>query len=73
MLHQAVHSHLFKLGALSAIVAVRVNGNAAAGQKLSPHFNVRRLHQPDQVVHDNVHTVLVEIAVIPEAEQIQLQ
>ena len=73
MVGQSVPSHLFPLRPRSAIVAVRVNGNAAAGQKLSPHFNVRRLHQPDQVVHDDVHTVLVEIAVIPEAEQIQLQ
>ena len=32
-----------------------------------------RLHQLNQVVHDDVDTVLVEIAVIPEAEQIQFQ
>ena len=73
MLHQAVHSHLFKLGALSAIVAVRVNGNAPSGSKLTPHLNVLGVHKLDKVLHNDINAVLVEIAVITEAVQIKFQ
>ena len=73
MMGQSVPCHLFPLGSRSAVVAVRVNGNAATGQELAPDLDICRLHQLNQIVHDDVDTVLVEIAVIPETEQIQFQ
>ena len=56
-----------------AVVAVRVNRNTAARGKFAPDLNVFRIHKADKVFHDDVHTVLVEIAVIAEAEQIQFE
>ena len=52
------------------VVAVGVNGKAASGQELAGHLNVFGIHQGNQVLHDLVDTVLMEIAVVPVGEQI---
>ena len=63
----------FILRARHAVVAVGVDGDTAARQKLAPHLDVLRRHQADEILHDNVHAVLVKVAVIAEAEQIELE
>lgn len=73
MIHQAVFGHLFILRAGPAPVAIRINGDAAARSKLAPHFDVPWIHHMNQIVHDDVHTVLMKITVIAEAEQVQLE
>ena len=57
----------------TAVVAVRINGDSPTGSKDAGHLNVFRIHQPDQVLHDNVHTVFMEITVVTETEQIKFQ
>ena len=54
---------LLPLCARTAVVGVRVDGNAAAGSKESGNFNVLGIHQFDEVLHNCVHAVLVEISV----------
>lgn len=73
MVHHAVLSHLFVFGSRFAVVGVRVDRDAAAWGEFAPDFNEARVHQLDQVVHDNVHAVLVEIPMITEAEQVELE
>ena len=67
-----VPGKLFPLCSGNAVVTVGVNGYPAPGQELSPYLDVFRLHQLYQVFHYDVYTVLMKVAVIPEAEQIQL-
>ncbi|MNR55322.1 hypothetical protein D3C85_1756630 [compost metagenome] len=73
MIDQPVLSHRFIFGSRAPPVAVRINGNAAARGELAPDFNIAGLHQGDQIIHNNVYTVLMEIPMVPEAEQIELQ
>ena len=70
MMSQSLPCNRFPFGTRLAIIAVWVDRNTASGQKLSPNFNVKRIHQLDQIVHDNIHTVLVKITVIAKTEQV---
>ena len=56
-----------------AIVGVRPDADASARSENASHFDVFRVHQLYEVFHDDVDTVLVEVAVVAEAEQIKLQ
>ena len=73
MLRQAHPGDLFPLRPRLTVIAVRVDRDAAAREETSPDLDVFRVHQLDQVFHDDVHAVLMKIAVIAEAEQIELQ
>ena len=73
MCRKSLPGKLFIFRAGSAIVAVGVDGNTAARQEFPPYFNVFRVHQANEVFHDDVHAVLVKIAVIAEAEKVQLE
>ena len=70
---QTLKGHLFPTSAWFPIITVRVNGYPSSGSKFSPFLNVFRVHQTNQIFHDNVYTVLMEISMVAEAEQIQLQ
>lgn len=72
MVRQSVKGDSFPFCAGLAIVAVGVNGDAASGKEFAPDLNIFRLHQANQILHNNVHTVLMEIPMVSEAEQIQL-
>ena len=65
--------HLLKRRACASVIGERVDGDAAARGEFAEHFDVFRIHQPNQILHDDVHAVFVEIAVVAEAEQIQFQ
>ena len=73
MVGETLECNLFPAGAGLAVVAVRVDRDAAARRKFAPDLNVLRFHQADEVLHDDVYAVLMEIAVVAEAEQIQLE
>ena len=73
MVGQTLECNLFPAGAGLAVVAVRVDGDAAARGELAPDLDVLRIHERDEVLHDDVHAVLVEVAVVAEAEQVQLE
>ncbi len=61
------------LGAGAAVVGVRVDGDAAARGKEAGDLNVLGIHQLDEIFHDLVDAILVEIPVVAETEQIQFQ
>ena len=67
---EPVPGYLFPCGARLAVIAVWVNGNTAPGREFPPDFYVFGRHQPNQVFHNNVHAVLMEIPMIAETEQI---
>ena len=61
------------LGAGTAVVGVRVDGDAASRCEEASDLYVLGVHQLDEVLHDLVDAVLVEIPMIPKTEQIQFQ
>ena len=73
MLGQALPGHVSPGRTGPAVIAVRVDADTAAGQEFPPHFDVFRVHGPDEVVHDDIDAVFMEIAVIAETEQVELQ
>ena len=73
MLGQALPGHVSPGRAGPAVVAVRIDADAAAGQEFPPYFDIFRVHGLDEVVHDDVDAVFMEITVIAEAEQIEFQ
>jgi len=70
---QTVICDLFPFRAGSAVVAVGVDGQAAAGEELAPDLDVLGVHELDEVLHYDVDAVLVEVTVIPEGEEVELQ
>lgn len=73
MVCQPVLGDLRPPGPGLAVIAVGIDGDAAPGQELAPHLNVLGVQQADQVLHDDIDAVLVEIPVIAEGEEIELQ
>ena len=64
---------LFVLGARTAVVGVGVDGDAATWGEEAGDLDVFGIHQFDEVLHDDVDTILMEIAVVAEAKQVKLQ
>ena len=50
-----------------------MNGDAAARCEFAEYFDVFRIHQGDEVFHDDVDAVFMEVAVVAEAEEIEFQ
>ncbi len=55
------------------IVGKGIDRYAAARSEDSGHFKIARIHEAHEVFHDYVDAVLVEIAMVAEAEQIEFQ
>ena len=72
-MHEPELGHLLVLGAWTAIVGVRVDADAAARCEDTCDLDVARVHETDEVLYYLVYAVLVEIAVIAEAEEVELE
>lgn len=70
---QAFACQCFELGTCLAVIGKGMNGDAAARCEFAENFDVFRIHQCDQVFHDDVDTVFMEIAVVAEAEEVEFQ
>ena len=64
---------LFVLRTGATIVAEGKDANPSSGGKVPEDLDVARVHQLDQILHDDIHTVLVEGTVIAEAEEVELE
>ena len=65
---KALFCRLFPLCTRLAIVCVWIDGQTTARRKLAPYLDVLRIHQLDEVFHDNVDAVLVKVPVIAETK-----
>ena len=59
---------LFPLCTRLAIVCVWIDGQTTARRKLAPYLDVLRIHQLDEIFHDDVDAVLVKVPVIAETK-----
>ena len=48
-----------------------MNGDATARCEFTEYFDVFWIHQGDEVFHDDVDAVFMEVAVVAEAEEIE--
>ena len=65
---KALFCRLFPLCTRLAIVCVWIDRQTTARRKLAPYLNVLRIHQLDEVFHDDVDAVLVKVPVIAETK-----
>ena len=70
---EPVLGQLLVLGAGTAVVGVGVDGDAAAGGEDTCDLDVFGGHEAYEVFHDDVDAVLMEVAVVAEAEEVELQ
>ncbi len=73
VVHHAVVGEGLVLGAGTAEVGKGVDGDASAWHKKALHLDIAWLHEAVEVVHDDVDTVLVEVAMIAEREKIEFE
>jgi len=73
IVHHPLLSHLFVLSAWASIIGVWVDADAATGKEKPYHLNILGIHQPNEVFHNDVHAVLMKVAVITEREEVELQ
>lgn len=65
---KALFCSLFPLCTRLAIVCVWIDGQTTARRKLAPYLDVLRIHQLDEVFHDDIDAVLVKVPVITETK-----
>ena len=73
MLLQSVFCQFLVFGAGATIVGIGIDADATARGEESCHFNIFGVHQPDEVLHDDVDAVLMEVAVVAEAEEVEFE
>lgn len=69
--HQTGLLHL--LVRLIRIVGEWVDGDTASGREDTYYLQIPWFHQFHQILHDDVDAILMEIAVVAEAEKVELQ
>ena len=65
---KALFCRLFPVCTRLAIVCVWIDGQTTARRKLAPYLDVLRIHQLDEVFHDDVDAVLVKIPMIAKTK-----
>ena len=65
---KALFCRLFPLCTRLAIVCVWIDRQTTARRKLSPYLDVLRIHQLDEVFHDDVDAVLVKVPMVTETK-----
>ena len=65
---KALFGSLFPLCTRLAIVCVWIDRQTTTRRKLAPYFNVFRIHQLNQILHDNVDAVLMKVPVVAETK-----
>ena len=66
MVHEAMLGKLLIFCALAAIVGEGVDADAATRGEDARHLDIFRVHEADEVLHDDVDAVFVEVAVVAE-------
>ena len=65
---KALFCRLFPLCTRLAVVCVWIDGQTTARRKLAPYFDVLRVHQLDEVFHNDINAVLVKVPMIAETK-----
>lgn len=73
MLAKALQGQLLVFRAGTSVIGIGIYADAAAGGEEAGHLYVFRIHEADEVLHDCVHAVLMEVAVIAETEKVKLE
>ena len=53
---------------LVTVIGERLDGDSPTGIEQADDLQIFGIHQLDQVLHDDVHAILMEVAVVAETE-----
>jgi hypothetical protein len=70
MFQQALLGQVGILGSRTAIVGIRIDGDAPTRRKQPYHLNIFRIHQTHQIFHDGVDTILMKVPVVTEGKEV---
>ena len=65
---KALFCSLFPLCTRLAVVCVWIDGQTTARRKLAPYLDVLRIHQLNQILHNDINAVLVKVPMIAETK-----
>ena len=68
---EALFHHVLMFGI--AVVGEGLDGDATTGIEQADDLQIFGVHQLNQVLHDDVDAVLVEVAVVAETEEVEFQ
>ena len=71
MVQEALLGELFVLGAGAAVVGIGIDADATTRGEQADDLDVLGVHQANQVLHNHVDAVFMEIAMVAEAEKAQ--
>ncbi len=64
---------LFVAGARASVVGVGIDADAATRGEEASDLNILGVHEADEILHDGVDAVLMEVAVVAEGEEVELE
>ena len=73
VLRHPLPGKLLPLGSWPSVVGIRIDRYATPRGEDSCHFYILRIHQSDEILHDLVDAILMEISMVPETEEIELE
>ena len=65
---KALFCRLFPLCTRLAVVCVWIDGQTTARRKLAPYLDVLRIHQLDEIFHDDIDAIFMEIPMVTETK-----
>ena len=72
-MEHAVFGHLFVFCIGASVVGVGPDADAAAGGEDACDFDVFGIHEADEVFHDFVDAVFVEVSVVAVGEEVEFE
>ena len=69
MLHPEL-SHLLVFRSRPSVVAIRIDGDSSSWRKDTCYLDILWFHQFNQVFHDDIYAILMEVAMITETEEV---
>ena len=73
MVHKPMLCKLLVFCSRTTVVGVWIDADATTRSEDTRHLYVLRIHETDKVFHYDIDTILMEIAMIAEREEIELQ
>ena len=73
MVHEPMLCKLLVFCSRTTIVSIWIYANTTTWGEDTRHLYIFRIHEADKVFHDDIDTILVEITMITEREEIELK
>ena len=73
MTKESFLSHSFVFSAGTSVVGIGVDADATAWGEETRYLDVFWIHETYEVLHDDVDTILVEVTMVAEGEEVELE